>query len=107
MDPINQQCSARIIQINVSDGGVPKRAVPSCVVSDNGLVGDPQRNLRVHGGPDRAVCIFSLERILTLQAEGHLIYPGAMGENFTISGLDWSLVSPDSKICYWKDVSYK
>ena len=37
-----------------------------------------------HGGPERALCLFSLERILELQAEGHPIFPGAAGENITI-----------------------
>lgn len=96
--------SGRVFQINVSNGGVPKRAVPSVAITKNGLVGDLQRNLRVHGGPDRAVCIYSLERIQSLQAEGHPIYPGAVGENLTISGLDWTLVSLGSRFVIGKNV---
>lgn len=38
----------------------------------------------------RAVCLYSLELIEELQAEGHAIEPGSTGENLTISGLDWS-----------------
>ena len=48
-------------QINVSDGGVPKRPVLEARVTKTGVEGDRQRNLNVHGGPDRAVCLFSHE----------------------------------------------
>lgn len=83
---------ARVAQISVSAGGVPKRAVPAARVTTLGLEGDVQRNRRLHGGPDRALCLFSLERIRALQAEGHPIAPGSIGENVTLEGLDWSAV---------------
>src|SRR3569832_2171795 len=76
-------------QISVSDGGVPKLPVWEAKVSEQGLSGDRQRNLKFHGGPDRAVCLYSLELIEHLQAEGHPIDAGAAGENLTLSGLDW------------------
>jgi MOSC domain-containing protein YiiM len=85
---------AHIFQINVSDGGVPKLAVRQAAVTPLGLTGDRQANTEVHGGPERAVSFFSLERILALQGEGHPIFPGSVGENVTISGLDWAQVSP-------------
>lgn len=84
----------RIFQINLSDGGVPKLAQRQAEVTLRGLAGDRQRNTRVHGGPDRALCLFSLERILDLQGEGHPVFPGAMGENLTLSGIDWERVEP-------------
>lgn len=80
---------AWVFQINISDGGVPKLAIPTGEVNEHGIVGDRQRNENTHGGPDRALCLFSLERITALQAEGHPIYPGSIGENLTITGLDW------------------
>ncbi|MCP5099296.1 MAG: MOSC domain-containing protein [Chloroflexi bacterium] len=83
-----------IFQINSSTGGVPKLAQPSAEVSIIGLTNDVQRNKKHHGGPDRALCLFSLELILALQAEGHPIYPGAIGENVTIAGLDWDKIVP-------------
>jgi len=85
---------AHIFQINASDGGVPKYAVPQARVSSVGLVGDRQINTDVHGGPERALCLFSLELILALQREGHPIFPGAIGENLTLSSMDWALVVP-------------
>lgn len=90
--------SGHIFQINVSEGGVPKLAIPGGEVTVTGLSGDRQRNRRHHGGPERALCLFSLERILALQGEGHPIYPGAIGENVTVAGLDWSLVVPGAQL---------
>lgn len=80
----------RVFQVSVSAGGVPKRSVPRALVSRHGVEGDQQRDLESHGGPERAVCLFSLEHLLTLQGEGHPIYPGSVGENLTLAGIDMS-----------------
>jgi MOSC domain-containing protein YiiM len=86
-------------QINVSDGGVPKLPVPLARVTLHGLDGDWQRSPKIHGGPDRAVCLFSLEVIEALQAEGHRIAPGFSGENLTLAGIDWPLLKPGDQVC--------
>ncbi|WP_420457233.1 MOSC domain-containing protein [Rubrivirga sp.] len=80
---------ARVLQVNTSPGGVPKRAVAEAWVGREGLSGDAVNHPKVHGGPERAVCLFSLELIQALQAEGHPIFPGSVGENLTVAGLDW------------------
>ena len=54
-------------------------------VAVNGVEGDRQRNRMVHGGPNRAVCLYSLELIEALRAEGHPIVPGSIGENLTLA----------------------
>ena len=87
-----------IVSVSVSPGGVPKVPVPSARASAAGLAGDGQRNLEFHGGPDRALCLYSMERIEALQAEGHPIAPGTTGENLTIRGLDWDLVVPGASL---------
>jgi MOSC domain-containing protein YiiM len=86
--------NARIVQISVSRGGVPKTAVPAARVTTQGVEGDAQRDREHHGGPDRAVCLYSNEMIERLRAEGHSIAPGSIGENVTVQGLDWSTVVP-------------
>lgn len=83
-----------VFSVNTSQGGVPKLPVVEAMITVNGVEGDRQKNLKIHGGPDRAVCIFSIERILALQDEGHPIGTGSTGENLTISGIDWDLVAP-------------
>lgn len=80
--------------INVSDGGVPKRGRQSARVSFEGVHGDRQRDLAHHGGPERAVSLYSLELIEDLQAEGHPIVPGSIGENLTLTGVNWSCLEP-------------
>jgi len=55
---------ARIFQINSSPGGVPKLAVREATLTELGLVGDDHNFPDIHGGPERALCLFSLERIL-------------------------------------------
>lgn len=63
-------------------------------MTTSGLFGDSQKNRKYHGGPMRALCLFSLERIVELQAEGHPIGIGTTGENITVEGLDWDEVEP-------------
>jgi MOSC domain-containing protein YiiM len=67
-------------------------------VTSLGLVGDRQEETDVHGGPERALCLFSLERVLTFQAEAHPIFPGAIGENLTLSGVAWELMVPGARL---------
>ena len=78
-------------------GGVPKPLVQSLQVTVDGCVGDFQRDKRYHGGPQRAVCLFSEEVISILQAEGHPVYPGSVGENILLREVDWELVAIGSK----------
>lgn len=94
----------RIFQLNTSPGGVPKLAIREAEVTALGLTGDDHKFPDIHGGPERAVCLFSLERILELQSEGHPIFPGAVGENVTISGIDWSKVTPGQQLSLGDEV---
>jgi len=84
----------RIASINVSGGGVPKVSRAEAWISRNGVYGDNQADRKHHGGPDRAVCIYALEVIRALEAEGHPVGVGRTGENLTVSGVDWELVAP-------------
>ncbi len=89
---------ARILQINVSDGGTPKLPIPKAQITLDGLIGDRQRNLKYHGGPDRAVCLWSADIIQTLKNEGHPIQSGSAGENITITGLPWEELGPGTEL---------
>lgn len=89
---------AYLHQISRSSGGLPKLSVPRARITTEGVEGDRHRNTLLHGGPDRAVCVFSLELIEALQAEGHPIRPGATGENLTLAGVDWAGLAPGSRI---------
>ncbi len=85
----------RIVQISISRGGVPKTAVAQARVTPVGIEGDAHRDAEHHGGAERALCLYAMETIRSLQAEGHAIGPGTIGENVTIEGLDWSAVVPE------------
>ncbi|MBE9139054.1 MOSC domain-containing protein [Nodosilinea sp. LEGE 07088] len=90
--------NGRVAQISVSLGGVPKLPVAAAELTSLGLVGDQQKNLKYHGGPDRALCLWSLAVIEALQQEGHPIAPGYAGENLTLAGLNWADLVPGNRI---------
>jgi len=92
----------KIISINVSlprlvsiqgtqvETGIFKTPVSGPVaVNELNLEGDGQADLSVHGGPDKAVCVYPWEHILywqeTLQRDD--LGPGSFGENLTVEGL--------------------
>ena len=88
----------RIAQISVSSGGVPKRSIEEARVTVLGVESDTHTNVEHHGGPERAVCLFALEQIVALAAEGHPIAPGTIGENVTVEGLEWNAVGPGIRL---------
>jgi len=83
-----------VAAISISGGGVPKRRISGAQVSRSGLDNDTQDDKKHHGGPERAVCLYSLERIRSLQTEGHPIDIGTAGENVTVEGIDWDQIVP-------------
>src|SRR6202171_6428251 len=93
-----------LVSINKSGGGVPKRRVNDAKVSRLGLLGDAQEDKKNHGGPERAVCVYSLERIQALRQEGHPIDVGTAGENVTLEGIDWDLVVPGARLKVGEEV---
>lgn len=90
--------TGRIHQLNCSRGGVPKLPVEEALLTPTGLACDAQADTRHHGGPERALCLYSLEHIRALQSEGHPIRPGTAGENVTLEGLDWHALEPGSRM---------
>ena len=90
--------------MNLNDGGVPKLPVERAWVGELGLDGDRHRDDTVHGGPLRAVCLFAIEAIERLQAEGHPTKIGGVGENLTTSGVEWSRLPGGTQVKVGKDV---
>lgn len=88
----------QVVQISVSPGGVPKRAVERARLEVLGLEGDKHNNRAGHGGPERAVCLLAMEIIERLQSEGHAVEPGTIGENVTVRGLDWTRIAPGDRL---------
>jgi MOSC domain-containing protein YiiM len=90
--------SGRLEAINISRGGVPKQSVFEALITEHGVAGDHQNDPYYHGGVNRAVVLFSLEVIRKLQGEGHPITPGAVGENLTVSGIEWETIVPGRRL---------
>ncbi len=92
---------SRVFQINIKpqtgyERGLPKSPVSFARVTKNGLEGDYNRyrTEELASDPDQAVLIFTLEMIRELNDEGWPIRPGDIGENITMEGLDYGLLSP-------------
>jgi len=77
-----------IVQINISPGGIPKRPIPEAEVTPEGIRGDSWAHPQIHGGPNQAVLLITSEGIDELIAQGYPLHAGALGENFTVAGLD-------------------
>jgi MOSC domain-containing protein YiiM len=76
--------------------GVPSAFAKSAqagpvTVTPLGIVGDEQADLRVHGGPDKAVYGYGLSNYAAWRAEyprhRSLLVPGGLGENLAIDGM--------------------
>lgn len=88
----------RVHRIHTSGGGVPKLPIDEVYVDWDGLDGDVQSAREHHGRPFQALCLWSAEVIQNLIDDGHPIFPGAAGENVTISGIPWEDVVPGVRL---------
>ena len=79
--------NASVVQVSVSPGGVPKRAVLFGELTEQGIAGDAWR-YPFHGGPRKAILVVTIEGIDELISQGFPLFPGALGENITTRGLD-------------------
>ena len=80
--------SGTILQVSISRGGVPKRAIAEGEIGTHGLAGDSYDHPEIHGGTGQAILLISSEAIAELTAQGYPLYPGALGENITTVGID-------------------
>jgi len=76
-----------IIQVSVSLGGLPKRAVSEGFISPAGLEGDVHAHSVIHGGPDKAILLIAAEVVDDLAVRGYPVFYGALGENLTTRGI--------------------
>lgn len=87
-----------VAQVSTSGGGVPKGAVEADRIGWRGLGTDRQNDRSNHGNPWQAVCLWSLEVIEALRAEGHPIGPGWAGDNLTVADVDWARMRPGLRV---------
>ena len=75
-----------VVQVSVSQGGIPKLARPSAEVTEMGIAGDAWR-YPFHGGRQQAILLITIEAIDELLSQGLPLFPGALGENLTTRGI--------------------
>jgi MOSC domain-containing protein YiiM len=90
--------SGMVAGLYVSTGGVPKLPITTAMIRPDGVEGDAHTDVEHHGRPWQAVCLWSLEVVEALQAEGHPISAGCAGENVSITGLDWHSIVPGTRL---------
>jgi len=78
----------QLAQLNISGGGMPKLPIAQAMVTVDGVKGDWQKNRKYHGGPNRAICIYSEELYASLRDESVKVENGDIGENFTTRGIN-------------------
>jgi MOSC domain-containing protein YiiM len=94
----------RIASVNVNQGGVPKLPIESTWVGPLGLEGDAHHEPEpIHGGPDQAVCIYSVESIERVVRDGHTAFPGAFGENLTLEGIELGSLAAGDRLAIGDD----
>lgn len=69
---------------------MPKRPVAKAWIRLRGLDGDSWAHPRFHGTPDQKVLLVTAESIAEVNQLGFNLFPGALGENLTVQGLDRS-----------------
>jgi MOSC domain-containing protein YiiM/SAM-dependent methyltransferase len=92
-----------VASVNANGGGVPKPASDARHIGALGLDGDGHAD-SIHGGPDAAVCLYAQEAIERVREDGHQAFPGAVGENLTLLGIDWASLRAGDWLALGRDV---
>jgi MOSC domain-containing protein YiiM/precorrin-6B methylase 2 len=88
-----------VASVNANAGGVPKPPVAGARVLPLGLDNDAHHEPEpTHGGLDAAVCLYAQESIERVRADGHAAFPGAVGENLTLLGIDWARLAAGDRL---------
>ncbi|MCM3650995.1 MOSC domain-containing protein [Metabacillus litoralis] len=68
--------------------GICKQTIEEAFLTKEGFQGDGVADLRYHGGPDRAVCIYPYEHYLLWEKEFNNALPSStFGENITVTNM--------------------
>ncbi len=71
----------------ISTGAAKAPHAGRVIATENGLDGDAQGNLKVHGGPNKAMCCYPFEFMAQWAADGFDLPEGTFFENLTLEGL--------------------
>lgn len=96
----------RVVQINrkpltPGEPGLPKVETARARVMMSGVEGDfnVYRHEKKKDTPDRALLVYSMDKLEVLNQEGWPIRPGDIGENLTIDGVRYDAFQPGTE---WK-----
>lgn len=87
-----------VAQLSISKGGLPKYPMLQAWAGPLGLEGDVQRHTEIHGGPLQALLLISQEDLDALREQGFPVVPGSLGENLTVSGIDFRQLRPGMRL---------
>ena len=77
----------KVVSINISQGGIPKRPIDAVRISFAGLEGDGHNHAK-HYRPEQAVSFQDIEKLAELREEGYALFCGTTGENINVCNLD-------------------
>ena len=77
----------RVVSINISPGGIPKRPIDAVRIVFSGLEGDGHNHAK-HYRPEQAVSLQDFEKLSELNKEGYSLLCGTTGENINICNLN-------------------
>jgi len=98
---MKQIMAPHVQQINVKpdiqgEVGLPKLPINIANVTFSGIDGDYNRfrKKKKDNDPDMAIMIISTDILFELNQEGWPVQPGDLGENVTLSGMDYGSIEP-------------
>ena len=74
----HERMTGTVLQVSVSRGGIPKRAIPSGELTETGIAGDAWR-YPFHGGRRKAILLVTIEGIDELVVAGVSVVPRRAG----------------------------
>ena len=79
--------------------GLPKIPTHNAQVTRDGVLGDYNnfRDTKKNNDPNMALMILSTDILQDLNDEGWPVKPGDLGENLTLSNIDYSVIAPAQK----------
>lgn len=101
---MKQIMAPHVQQINVKpdiqgEVGLPKMPINTANVTFSGIDGDYNRfrKKKKDNDPDMAIMIISTDILFELNQEGWPVQPGDLGENLTLSGMDYGSIEPGQR----------
>jgi MOSC domain-containing protein YiiM len=97
--------TAKILRLSIKpqspgEFGLPKRAVPTLTITEQGAEGDYNhyRATSLGGDADQAILVLTQEVLDQLRSEGWPVEAGDLGENLTLGGIAEASLAPGTRL---------